>query len=88
MCGEYVYLSEHDLFERFLDRRLNLNHHQVLLDFRGGAIQFFGTKRHHDKWLKVTEDLGIKGCFSMTELGHGSNVSKHRLEDYLQILSL
>ncbi|KAJ8428391.1 hypothetical protein Cgig2_021406 [Carnegiea gigantea] len=47
---------------------------QVLLDFRGGAIQFFGTKRHHDKWLKVTEDLGIKGCFSMTELGHGSNV--------------
>lgn len=40
----------------------------------GGAIQFFGTKRHHDKWLKVTEDLGIKGCFSMTELGHGSNV--------------
>lgn len=40
----------------------------------GGAIQFFGTKRHHDKWLKVTEDYGMKGCFAMTELGHGSNV--------------
>ncbi|GAA0143600.1 oxidoreductase [Lithospermum erythrorhizon] len=40
----------------------------------GGAIQFFGTKRHHDKWLKNTEDYVIKGCFAMTELGHGSNV--------------
>ncbi|KMT01901.1 hypothetical protein BVRB_9g209270 isoform A [Beta vulgaris subsp. vulgaris] len=40
----------------------------------GGAIQFFGTKRHHDKWLKITEEYGIKGCFAMTELGHGSNV--------------
>ncbi|KAK4723567.1 hypothetical protein R3W88_026346 [Solanum pinnatisectum] len=40
----------------------------------GGAIQFFGTKRHHDKWLKDTEDYVVKGCFLMTELGHGSNV--------------
>ncbi|KAL3502696.1 hypothetical protein ACH5RR_037145 [Cinchona calisaya] len=40
----------------------------------GGAIQFFGTKRHHDRWLKDTEDYVVKGCFSMTELGHGSNV--------------
>uniref|UniRef100_A0A2P2JHP5 Acyl-coenzyme A oxidase n=2 Tax=Rhizophora mucronata TaxID=61149 RepID=A0A2P2JHP5_RHIMU len=40
----------------------------------GGAIQFFGTKRHHDKWLTDTENLAIKGCFAMTELGHGSNV--------------
>ncbi|KAI3859267.1 hypothetical protein MKW98_007648 [Papaver atlanticum] len=40
----------------------------------GGAIQFFGTKRHHDKWLKDTENYVVKGCFGMTELGHGSNV--------------
>ncbi|KAL8031580.1 hypothetical protein ABFX02_13G035200 [Erythranthe guttata] len=40
----------------------------------GGAIQFFGTKRHHEKWLSATENYLIKGCFSMTELGHGSNV--------------
>ncbi|KAJ9177123.1 hypothetical protein P3X46_012373 [Hevea brasiliensis] len=40
----------------------------------GGAIQFFGTKRHHDKWLKDTETFAIKGCFAMSELGHGSNV--------------
>lgn len=46
------------------------------MTYRGGAIQFFGTKRHHDKWLKITEEYGIKGCFAMTELGHGSNVSK------------
>ncbi|KAE8076002.1 hypothetical protein FH972_014679 [Carpinus fangiana] len=40
----------------------------------GGAIQFFGTKRHHDKWLRDTENYVIKGCFAMSELGHGSNV--------------
>ncbi|KAL3632214.1 Acyl-coenzyme A oxidase 3, peroxisomal [Castilleja foliolosa] len=40
----------------------------------GGAVQFFGTKRHHDKWLSATENYMLKGCFAMTELGHGSNV--------------
>ncbi|KAK3184048.1 hypothetical protein Dsin_031334 [Dipteronia sinensis] len=40
----------------------------------GGAILFFGTKRHHDKWLRDTENYVVKGCFAMTELGHGSNV--------------
>ncbi|KAJ4976191.1 hypothetical protein NE237_001297 [Protea cynaroides] len=40
----------------------------------GGAIQFFGTKRHHEKWLKDTEGYLVTGCFAMTELGHGSNV--------------
>uniref|UniRef100_A0A803QJM8 Acyl-coenzyme A oxidase n=1 Tax=Cannabis sativa TaxID=3483 RepID=A0A803QJM8_CANSA len=40
----------------------------------GGAIKFFGTKRHHDKWLRDTESYIVKGCFAMSELGHGSNV--------------
>ncbi|KAF7102501.1 hypothetical protein CFC21_103628 [Triticum aestivum] len=40
----------------------------------GGAVKFLGTKRHHDKWLLDTENYVIKGCFAMTELGHGSNV--------------
>lgn len=40
----------------------------------GGAVKYLGTKRHHMKWLQPTEDYIVKGCFAMTELGHGSNV--------------
>ncbi|KAJ0018896.1 hypothetical protein Pint_11258 [Pistacia integerrima] len=47
-----------------------------IMDFEcgGRAIKFLGTKRHHDKWLKDTKNYVVKGCFAMTELGHGSNV--------------
>nr|GMD91502.1 acyl-coenzyme A oxidase 3, peroxisomal-like [Ipomoea batatas] len=27
---------------------------------RGGAIQFLGTKRHHDEWLRDTENYAVK----------------------------
>ncbi|KAK8363682.1 hypothetical protein V6Z11_A03G181100 [Gossypium hirsutum] len=40
----------------------------------GGAVQVFGTKHHHNKWLRDTETHVVKGCFAMSELGHGSNV--------------
>lgn len=46
---------------------------------RGNAVKFFGTRRHHEKWLKNTEDYVVKGCFAMTELGHGSNVGIFQL---------
>eukprot|EP00850_Spirogloea_muscicola_P002206 SM000008S22295 [mRNA] locus=s8:979861:985310:+ [translate_table: standard] len=27
----------------------------------GGAVKYLGTKRHHDKWLKRTEDYDVRG---------------------------
>jgi acyl-CoA oxidase len=42
---------------------------------KGGAIQFFGTKKHHDEWLQKFENSIIRDYFAMTELGHGSNVN-------------
>ncbi|CAH8339770.1 unnamed protein product [Eruca vesicaria subsp. sativa] len=60
VCGMYDYSLSAKLGVHFL--------------LWGNAVKFFGTKRHHEKWLKDTEDYLVKGCFAMTELGHGSNV--------------
>jgi acyl-CoA oxidase len=40
----------------------------------GGSVQWLGTKRHHDAYLKDIGTLDLPGCFAMTETGHGSNV--------------
>lgn len=40
----------------------------------GGAIENLGTARHHDRYVSDIIDLGLLGCFAMTETGHGSNV--------------
>ena len=40
----------------------------------GGTICKLGTKKHHDAYLDRMDTLDLPGSFSMTELGHGSNV--------------
>ncbi len=41
----------------------------------GGAVTNLGTAWHHDTFLPGITDLSLLGCFAMTELGHGSDVS-------------
>jgi len=40
----------------------------------GGSVQWLGTEKHHEKYLKDIGSMALPGCFAMTELGHGSNV--------------
>jgi acyl-CoA oxidase len=40
----------------------------------GGTIAKLGTAKHHKEFLPRMDTLELPGCFSMTELGHGSNV--------------
>ncbi len=40
----------------------------------GGAIENLGTERHHEAYVKKLIDLELRGCFAMTETGHGSDV--------------
>ncbi|NIZ91277.1 acyl-CoA dehydrogenase family protein [Kineococcus rubinsiae] len=41
----------------------------------GGAVQALGTARHHEALLPGILRLEIRGCFGMTETGHGSDVA-------------
>ncbi|AFM18075.1 acyl-CoA dehydrogenase [Mycolicibacterium chubuense NBB4] len=40
----------------------------------GGAIENLGTERHHEAYVRKLIDLEVRGCFAMTETGHGSDV--------------
>jgi acyl-CoA oxidase len=40
----------------------------------GGAVENLGTERHHEKYVKKIINLELRGCFAMTETGHGSDV--------------
>ncbi|RLK62174.1 acyl-CoA dehydrogenase [Actinokineospora cianjurensis] len=44
----------------------------------GGAVEALGTERHLDRYLPEIIDLGLPGCFAMTETGHGSDVQHVR----------
>jgi len=40
----------------------------------GGAVENLGTERHHEAYVKKIIGLELRGCFAMTETGHGSDV--------------
>ncbi|MEZ0350546.1 acyl-CoA dehydrogenase [Mycobacterium sp. pR1184] len=40
----------------------------------GGAVENLGTERHHEPYVKKVINLELRGCFAMTETGHGSDV--------------
>lgn len=40
----------------------------------GGAVENLGTERHHEAYVKKIITLELRGCFAMTETGHGSDV--------------
>src|ERR1700754_3484572 len=40
----------------------------------GGAVENLGTERHHQEYVRKIINLELRGCFAMTETGHGSDV--------------
>jgi acyl-CoA oxidase len=40
----------------------------------GGAVENLGTERHHEAYVQKIINLELRGCFAMTETGHGSDV--------------
>src|SRR3984893_9550056 len=40
----------------------------------GGAVENLGTERHHEAYVEKIINLELRGCFAMTETGHGSDV--------------
>jgi acyl-CoA oxidase len=44
----------------------------------GGAVQYLGTQKHHERYLLPIITLELPGCFAMTETGHGSDVQAIR----------
>jgi acyl-CoA oxidase len=41
----------------------------------GGAVENLGTERHHETYVTKIINLQLRGCFAMTETGHGSDVA-------------
>ena len=41
----------------------------------GGTIAKLGTAKHHSRFIPDMDVGKLRGCFGMTELGHGSNVA-------------
>ncbi len=42
----------------------------------GGAVVNLGTRWHHETFLPDITSMKLLGCYAMTELGHGSDVSE------------
>ncbi|ORV14055.1 acyl-CoA dehydrogenase [Mycobacterium celatum] len=40
----------------------------------GGAVENLGTEPHHERYVPKIINLELRGCFAMTEWGHGSDV--------------
>ncbi|SPQ94671.1 unnamed protein product (mitochondrion) [Plasmodiophora brassicae] len=46
----------------------------VIFGLFGATVMLVGTEYHHKTYQDEIQSLKVKGCFCLTELGHGSNV--------------